>query len=246
VLPKIVAHRGASGSFPENTLAAFDAARSAGAEGIEFDVQLTADRVPVVYHDRTLTKVASRRSRIGDHTWDELRGIDVGAWFQPRFRGQRLPRLDEVLARYGGAIPLMVEIKVDADESRARRNALVDATLAELAAQGRGAEVFVLSFDADVLARVRKRAPHLRCVLDRDDAPPRDARSLRSLRGLHAVCFPARALRRDLPEVLAEAGVKTWVYRCDTELNLARALRWRVDALITDWPSWALKHRVRT
>lgn len=239
VSPLIVAHRGASGDHPENTIAAFDAAIAVGAGGLEFDVQLTSDGVPVVYHDRTLHKIAGLRARIHELSWPQLRLLDAGAWFDPRFRGARVPRLDTVLDRYGGRVGLMVEIKLDGERSAARRMRLVDACIEALMSRNLADSVFVLSFDAHALRRVQRRAPGLRCVLDLEAAPSLRESDARRFRGLHAVCMPARAMRRRLRAELARIPLGAWVYRCDTDVHLARARRWALDAIITDWPDWA-------
>lgn len=76
-LPLIIAHRGASAVAPENTIAAFQAAIDAGADGIEFDVRLTREGVPVVIHDETLYRTAGVRGRVSDMSLDQLRQFDV-------------------------------------------------------------------------------------------------------------------------------------------------------------------------
>src|SRR4026208_948606 len=79
--PLIIGHRGASAGAPENTMAAFRAAIAAGADGIEFDVRLSRDGVPVVIHDSTLRRTGGLPQRIADLTVSELAAVDVGSWF---------------------------------------------------------------------------------------------------------------------------------------------------------------------
>ena len=109
--PAIVAHRGASNDFPENTLAAFEEALRRGADAIELDVQLSRDGVPVVYHDRTLTRAGGGRRRVSSLDWSELRELDPGLRFDRRFRGQTLPSLEQVLHRFAKRTRLLIEIK---------------------------------------------------------------------------------------------------------------------------------------
>jgi glycerophosphoryl diester phosphodiesterase len=78
VLPEIIAHRGNAVDFPENTLQALESAVELGLRHVEFDVQLTADKVPVVFHDADLTRVADRPECVHDLTWAELAEIPVG------------------------------------------------------------------------------------------------------------------------------------------------------------------------
>src|SRR5687767_5965470 len=103
--PLIIAHRGASAHAPENTLAAFQAAIEGGADGIEFDLQLAKDGVPVVIHDDDLKGTASRDQRVRDLTSRQLGKIDVGSWFnathpkraRPEFAHETVPTLARTL-----------------------------------------------------------------------------------------------------------------------------------------------------
>jgi glycerophosphoryl diester phosphodiesterase len=96
--PLIIAHRGASSHAPENTLAAFRAAIEAGANGVEFDVQLAKDGVPVVIHDTDLGRTAGIDKRVGEMTSVELSQIDVGSWFARQFNRETVPTLAQVLS----------------------------------------------------------------------------------------------------------------------------------------------------
>src|SRR5688572_4680709 len=90
--PLIIAHRGASALAPENTFAAFQRAISDGAEGIEFDVRLAADGVPVVFHDADLKRLAQRDGEIIKYSFAELQNFEVGSWFnrkKPEFADSR-------------------------------------------------------------------------------------------------------------------------------------------------------------
>ena len=93
----ILAHRGASGYAPENTWPAFKLAREMGANGIETDVQLSKDGVPVLVHDTNLDRTSDGTGPVADLTWDELARLDAGSWLDARFAGERIVRLDEFL-----------------------------------------------------------------------------------------------------------------------------------------------------
>lgn len=83
--PLIIAHRGASALAPENTLAAFQMAIDEGADGLELDVRLAKDGVPVVFHDATLRRIANKRIRVNKFTSEELQTLDVGSWFNLKY-----------------------------------------------------------------------------------------------------------------------------------------------------------------
>ena len=110
-LPLIIAHRGASALAPENTMAAFDLALRAGADGIELDVMLSADAELVVIHDATVDRTTNGSGQVSAMTWAELRELDAGSHFSPEFQSERLPRLAEVYEAFGGKFLINVELK---------------------------------------------------------------------------------------------------------------------------------------
>lgn len=107
----ITAHRGSSGSAPENTMAAMEAAVEQMADRAEIDVQETSDGVLVIFHDNTLKRLAGMNKKISDLTYEELRNIDVGSWYGKEFAGERIPTLQEVMEYAKGKIDLNIEIK---------------------------------------------------------------------------------------------------------------------------------------
>ena len=121
-MPLIIAHRGASVVAPENTFAAFQKAFDVGAEGIEFDVQIAKDGVPVVIHDADLNRLGLIEGRVSNFTSDELKKIDVGSWFNRKnpklakseFKDQTVPTLAEFLEfskNYKGLLYLELKCK---------------------------------------------------------------------------------------------------------------------------------------
>ena len=111
----VVAHRGASGRAPENTLASLALAAELGAPWAEVDVQRTADGVLVLVHDDTWARTAGLERAIRDTPWETVRGLDAGGWFAPRFRGEAPPSLDRVLEFASGRLGLDLEIKSPQD-----------------------------------------------------------------------------------------------------------------------------------
>jgi glycerophosphoryl diester phosphodiesterase len=112
---RIVSHRGWSGKAPENTLAAMELALAEPAiDMIEFDVHLSKDGVPVIIHDHTLDRTTNGKGAVKEHTLEQLRQFDAGAWFSPEFAGERIPTLEEVLQLTKGRCKLAVELKTKA------------------------------------------------------------------------------------------------------------------------------------
>lgn len=102
--PLIISHRGASAIAPENTLAAFSLARELGADGIEFDVQLTADGQPIVIHDASVERTTNGFGEVAEMTLAQLKELDAGD-------GQTLPTLDEVFELLGASMLYNIELK---------------------------------------------------------------------------------------------------------------------------------------
>lgn len=113
---KIIAHRGFSSRYPENSFESFDAAIAAGADCVETDVRMTCDGVLVCSHDPDLKRIAGRETKIADTAIDALEGIELP-------RGGRILRLEAVLARVSGRAPVMLDVKIDHD---AQRRAIID------------------------------------------------------------------------------------------------------------------------
>jgi len=108
--PAIFAHRGASAHAPENTLAAFELALQQGADGIELDAKLTADGHVIVFHDARLERTTDGAGRLAGKTLAELRARDAGCFFSEKFRGEKIPLLEEVFEAVGRRVLLNIEL----------------------------------------------------------------------------------------------------------------------------------------
>jgi glycerophosphoryl diester phosphodiesterase len=106
-----IAHRGATGYAPENTVAAFDLAVDMKADYIEIDVQRSKDGELVVIHDTTVDRTTDGTGQVGDLTFEQLRGLDAGSWKGEQFAGEPIPTFDEILDRYRGKIGILIELK---------------------------------------------------------------------------------------------------------------------------------------
>ncbi|HKQ97182.1 MAG TPA: glycerophosphodiester phosphodiesterase family protein, partial [Candidatus Polarisedimenticolia bacterium] len=118
--PLLIGHRGASAHAPENTLASFERALHDGADWIECDVRLSADDVPIILHDATLDRTTDGRGSAASLPLASILRLDAGSWFAPRFRGERVPMLAEVLALLDGRGGINLELKIDEPGDRVR------------------------------------------------------------------------------------------------------------------------------
>lgn len=146
--PLVIAHRGASGTCPENTLVSFRRAVELGSPMIELDVGLTRDDVVVVLHDDTLDRTTTGRGPLRAATFAEIEQLDAGAWFSPAFAGERVPTLAAVLE----AVPISinVELKSGPDDGLEAR------ALEAVRAAGASDRVVWSSFDWARLERLRR------------------------------------------------------------------------------------------
>ncbi len=226
-----IGHRGASGRAPENTRAAFDAALALDVDAIELDCQLTADGVPVVIHDDTLERTTSGIGPVSAKTYAEIAAFDAGAWFGPAFRGERVPRLDDVLQQLAGRVTLNVEIK------SARDVGTIETTLVDLV-RVRDALSWVVfsSFTEQALRNVRAASADALIGVLWDRRPVTGV--LAVAEELRARCVvPSRRLVT--PELIAAAHARdlgVWVWTVNDVAEMRRLVDAGVDALFSDYP----------
>jgi glycerophosphoryl diester phosphodiesterase len=106
-----VAHRGAAGYAPENTIAAFDKGVEMKADYIEIDVQRSKDGELVIIHDTTVDRTTDGTGSVKDLTFGQIRSLDAGSWKGEEFKGEKIPTFDEILERYHGKVGILIELK---------------------------------------------------------------------------------------------------------------------------------------
>jgi len=152
----VIAHRGASGHAPENTLAAFRKSLAMGATFIETDLQLSRDARFVAIHDGTVERTTNGQGAVRDLTLAELRRLDAGAWFGSEFAGERIPTLEEVLD-FANKHDVVFYLELKPAGAWGGEHALIGA----LRESGEIARTVVISFDPAILAAIRKAEPTL-------------------------------------------------------------------------------------
>ena len=152
----VIAHRGASGHAPENTLAAFRRAVSLGANFIETDLQLTRDTRFVAIHDDTVDRTTNGHGKVHDLTLADLRRLDAGSWFGGEFTGERIPTLEEIL-EFSKKHDVVFYLELKPTGSWGGEHALI----AALRNSGEVARTIVISFESALLEVLRKLEPTL-------------------------------------------------------------------------------------
>lgn len=151
---RIYAHRGCSGTYPENTLAAFKAAAELPITGVEIDVHLTKDREIVVIHDEKVNRTTDGKGYIKDMTLSEVRKLDAGSWFSEEFAGEKIPTLDEVFDVFEKTNHrLNIELKTDVFPYEG----LVDKVLEAAEKRGFLHRVLISSFNHEDIQTVSRK-----------------------------------------------------------------------------------------
>jgi len=160
----VIAHRGASAYYPENTMAAFKAAVSMEADMIELDVLLSKDKVPVVFHDEKLDKKSNGKGLVSNYNLEELKEFDAGSWFSREFENEKIPTLKEVLEYTKNKILVNIEIKTEAvlETEVNGIEQLVLEIVEELEIED---QVIISSFDYRVIRRVNRFSETIKTAL---------------------------------------------------------------------------------
>ncbi len=242
--PWCIAHRGARDEAPENTLTALRKALAYPVDGIEFDVQLSADGVPVLFHDRILRKVGGGNMRVSDLKTAELEKMDWGRWFHPDFTGEPLPTLEGALNLLERCPRMMIEIKTlpgDHDRGHAQRlTETVINIINRLDIKPYHDRIMILSFDQKVLWMAHQMAPRLRYVLNLPKNDP--AGALNNTGHLEAVDLKISKLTTPLADRIRSQGLGLFTYTCNGPRQVNKAIKLGVDAIITDRPRWLIDY----
>ncbi len=231
--PLLVAHRGLSARFPENTLAAFRAAVAEGAEMLELDVGLSADGQVVVLHDRTLDRTTNGSGPLSALPLAEIAGLDAGSWFAPAFAGEPVPTLAQVFDAVGAAIAINVEIKPEAVRSRGE-GGIEEQVVALVRERGLDSRVVISSFEPTAVGRVKRRAPAIRAGLLYHHEMPFDVAALLELYGADGLHANQHHLTAEIVERVHGVGGYLGAYTANTEGELRRLVELGVDAIFTD------------
>jgi glycerophosphoryl diester phosphodiesterase len=243
---EIIAHRGASWDAPENTVAAIKLAWEQKADASEFDVFLSKDGKVVVMHDRDTKRTAGVAKAVAEQTLEQLRALDVGRWKGKKFAGEKVPTLEEMLATVPDGKKVFVEVKCGPE--------IVPELIRVLKASKLKPErTPVISFNADVIAAVKKANPDLPAywlvrLKPRKGEKPRSAEALIAKAkeinadGLDLEAAPA--LDAAFAAKVKAAKLKLYVYTVNDPEVARRMVKLGVDGITTDRPAW-LRERLR-
>lgn len=235
--PLIVAHRGYSAKYPENTLAAFRAAVDAGAHMIELDVCLSKDRRVVVIHDETVDRTTNGTGGVNTLTWKQLSRLDAGSWFDPRFHQEKVPLLEQVLDAVKGRLRLNIEIKPEAYEADGPVDAIERQVLSLIHREKMDGDILISSFEWQLLEKLRNLDPDIALGLLSDT--PADQSLLHWYRRVGGFSWHPdfRVLTREQVATLHGLGAWVFPYAVNGRIDIDAMLALGVDGLILDDPT---------
>ena len=235
---KIFAHRGASGYAPENTLEAFALAITQGADGIELDVQLTKDGIPVVIHDETIDRVTEKKGWVKDYTLKELKKLTVLKDKFPEYSAAKIPTLEEVLdAVKASGIQVNIELKTGIYWYPE-----IEQKVADLVKKaGMEERVIYSSFNHYSLLQLKQLNDHVQTGILFSDGWVNPAMYAKNL-GINAV-HPA-VYHLKYPQFIEEvkrAGLKMHVWTANKPEHIQLVKDAGAEAVITNYPDRAIE-----
>lgn len=240
MIPLIIAHRGAMTEAPENTRPAFDKAVSYAVDGIEFDVQITSDGCPVVFHDSTLAKFDEKSKSISDFTFQDLSAYDWGGWFSEQFKNEKILTLDQVLKCYGHKTRLMIEIKpspkAETQNLYYQLAAMVVESIRNNIPNDLIPNMYILSFDPEILKSAFLNDPDLNYVLNLNSPQIDQGHVNIDPELLCGYCIEHTQLSRQFVEHVHHYEKLIMTYSCNTEETLRHLLGFDLDVIMTDDP----------
>ena len=226
---EIIAHRGASGAAPENTVAAFDAAVDQATDWVELDVQEDTDGTVVVMHDSDFMKLARNSLKVWESTTEQRAGIDIGSWFGPQFAAERVPTLEDVLLRCKGRTKVVIELKYYGHDQRLEERVadIVERT-------GMQDQIVAMSLNHDIVRKMKKLRPNwtvgLLTATAIGNVPAMEGDFLAVSTGMATPSFVRAA---------HSAGKDVFVWTVNDPMTMALMVTRGADGLITDEPAVA-------
>ena len=224
-MTRVIAHRGASGHCPENTLSAYALALEQGADMIEIDLHCTRDGAVVITHDEGLEGLGGQ-GEIADASLSEVRTLDAGD-------GQQVPLLDEVLDAFGARVPFNLELKAS---TRGFYPGLESVALEATRARGILAQTLFSSFFDPVLEALRRQSAEAGLAVLVSPRAPSGWLARAQAVGAVAVNFHTLLATPDQIERAHGEGLEVNVYTVDDEPTLARLVSDGVDGIFTNYP----------
>lgn len=238
-----IAHRGASGYAPENTIPAFELALGMKADSIELDIQLTRDHIPVVIHDESVNRTTNGKGYVRNMTLEQIKQLDAGSWFneaypmfaRESYAGISIPTLDEVFETFGKNISYIIEIKEPAS------NINIESLLNEYIQKYDVENVVAIhSFSASSLRKfhvLNPAIPLYQLVWNDYSAVRASSAYLEDVKSYAVGISPNfQGITEAYVAQVKNAGLKVMPYTVNYQVNMNKAYLWGVDGVYTNFP----------
>lgn len=243
---EVVAHKGASGTAPENTLASFRKALDLGVDMIEMDVRMTKDKQIVVIYDETVDRTTTNgQGYVHDYTLEEIKKLDAGGWFSPGFRDERIPTLKEVLDLVAGKCKVLIEIK---HQDHPHYGNFAERLIDVIRKEKNGYEWIILqSYENQYLKAAHEYDDHVqtkKLMIGEDSAPlisfyietkmhlgrAKEDNRMKALNPEYHTLSTRRIFR------MHARGFEVYTYAVNNREDMIKLLHMGVDGIITDYP----------
>ncbi|MBL6773959.1 MAG: hypothetical protein ISQ26_00925 [Candidatus Puniceispirillum sp.] len=229
---RVIAHRGMSGQYPENTLIAFDAVRHAGLKWIETDISMLSDETLIVFHDEVQGRTVAGNKLISDVKWEDFENADAGLWKGDQFVGQEVLRLETLLS-WAKMHDMTLILEMKCHGNREYRSAEL---LASSLQSGPKVTIIVSSFNTDFLRYFRVFAPHIR-IASIHSFFPEDLNFLKTNLAVEAVHLDRKLISRSADVMLFhQQGIKIRAWTVNDPSDAKDLFDLGVDMVMSDYP----------
>jgi glycerophosphoryl diester phosphodiesterase len=233
-----VAHRGATGYAPENTIAAFDKGVEMKADYIEIDVQRSKDGELVIIHDTTVDRTTNGTGYIKDLTFEQLRQLDAGSWKGEQFTGERIPAFDEILDRYHGKTGILIELKAPELYPGIEEQVAEELTKRNLD-RPQNEKIIIQSFNFESMKKMNTLLPNVPIGVLTSSKAHATSEALKEFSAYADYFNPSYGIvTKELVGEVHALGMKisSWTVRSQEAADFL--IEMGVDAIITDYPDY--------
>jgi glycerophosphoryl diester phosphodiesterase len=229
----IIAHRGASAYYPENTMIAFRKAVEMKADMLELDIQLSRDGIPVIFHDDTLERCTGHIGEISDYTIAELKKMDAGSWKSPDFTDEQIPALEEVLGFAKNKIAVNIEIKPNSES-----NGIEEKALRLVEEYKMEHDVLFSSFDPEILIRLRMLSDSIPIALlyEKNNHRDRNVFDFITKYGINAFNCSRWSIKKSWIKKLKRNNIPVLIYTVNSRWQMKKLIKQGVTGIFTNKP----------
>lgn len=236
----VVAHRGAAGYAPENTMAAFYKAKELKADYIELDIQITKDGEIVVIHDQKVDRTTNGVGEVKEFTYHDLTKLDAGEWFHTKFKGEKIPTLKQVISEFYGQMGILIEIKhptlypgIEQKLATLLNEIVGEDNLSE-------SQIIVQSFDFELLQRLNQISSNIPLgLLVKYRVQGISTAQLKDWTSIVQYINPNKALiTKKLVKKIHSYKVKVIPYTVRDKKSINGLVNAEVDGIVTDYPDY--------